>query len=297
MVGLQLLIRNLPATTLSTFLRPYILSFSSRTYASRAAPATETPPSAVASALPARGNLSSSSIFNQEAELADKKKPLRNPVTMAAKLDPQPMQRRRWERKMVIRDIQKRGRLTKTEKIKRTERELTVKSDLIRTSHKKLGPLARQIVGKGVEDALVQMDFSKKKNAVAIHDHIIGARDRAIVERGMGLGQAQGTKGKKAVIKLKDGTKHVVRDHTNMYIAQAWVGKGSYGQDISPRARGRIDRLRLPQTSESAYLLLLWYRLTDLRHIDCPERRGNVGSRTCRARSPAYEEEDLDTTS
>jgi len=169
---------------------------------------------------------------------------------MAAKLDPQPSQRQRWERKMVIRDIQKRGRLTKTQKIKRTEREITAKSDFIKTSHKKLAPLARQIVGKSVEEALVQMDFSRKKNAVAIHNHLIEARDRAIVERGMGLGEAQGTAGKKVAVKLKDGSKHVVRDHTNMYVAQAWVGKGPYGQDISPRARGRIDRLMLPQTSK-----------------------------------------------
>lgn len=236
------------ATTLTTFLRPYLLLPSNRTYATRTSP-TESPTDDASAKLPDRGNLAASSIFNTEADLAEKKKALRNPDTMAAKLDPQPMQRRRWERKMVIRDVQKRGRLTKTQKIKRTERELTAKSDFIKTSHKKLAPLARQIVGKSLDEALVQMDFSKKKNAVMIHNHLIEARDRAIVERGMGLGQVNGTVGKRVAIKLKDGEKHVVRDMTNMYVAQAWVGKGPYGHDISPRARGRIDRLFLPQTS------------------------------------------------
>jgi len=114
---------------------------------------------------------------------------------------------------------------------------------------KKLNPLARQIAGKPIEEAIVQMQYSKKKAAIGIHNHLIEARNRAVVERGMGLGHATGTMGEKRSFRLKDGTLHHVYDQTGIYIEQAWVNKGAYGQDSSPRARGRIDRLRLPQTS------------------------------------------------
>lgn len=116
---------------------------------------------------------------------------------------------------------------------------------------KKLGPLARQIAGKPIEEAIVQMQFSKKKAAVEIHNHLIEARDRAVVERGMGLGQAQGKPQTRKVVRLKDGTRHTIYDTTGIYVDQAWVNKGPYGLDSSPRARGRTDRLHLPQTSMS----------------------------------------------
>jgi hypothetical protein len=96
----------------------------------------------------------------------------------------------------------------------------------------------------------VQMQYSKKKAAIEIHNHLIEARDRAIVERGMGLGLATGEAGGRKMFRLKDGTLHHVYDKTGIYVEQAWVNKGSYGMDSSPRARGRVDRLRLPQTSK-----------------------------------------------
>ncbi|KAL2071701.1 hypothetical protein VTL71DRAFT_12936 [Oculimacula yallundae] len=130
--------------------------------------------------LPTRGGLSSSSIFEDE-ELAGpkpdgakpKKKELepRNPYRMAAALDPDPQGRLRWERKMVIRDIHKRGRLTKTQRLKREERVLLSKSHDFKTSVKKLVPLAKQIAGKTVEEAIVQMRFSKKKAAQDVKAH------------------------------------------------------------------------------------------------------------------------------
>jgi len=169
---------------------------------------------------------------------------------MAAKLDPQPEVRRRWERKMVIKAIQRRGRLSRNQIIKRTEREYSMASEFMKTSVKKLGPLARQIAGKPIEEAIVQMQYSKKKAAVEIHNHLIEARDRAVVERGMGLGIAEGNPLAKRVIKLADGTRHTIFDQTGIYVEQAWVNKGAYGMDSSPRARGRVDRLRLPQTSK-----------------------------------------------
>lgn len=59
------------------------------------------------------------------------------------------------------------------------------------TSTKKLVHLAHQIAGKTVEDALAQMRYSKKKMAKEIAWHLETARDRAIVERGMGLGKVK----------------------------------------------------------------------------------------------------------
>lgn len=207
---------------------------------------------------PVQGSLATNSIF----DIADPDRARRAKVTqggarkerdaqvMAAKLDPQPELRRRWERKMVIKAVQKRGRLSRTQVIKRTEREFEMASQLWKTSVKKLGPLARQIAGKPIEEAIVQMQYSKKKAAVEIHNHLIEARDRAIVERGMGLGVATGETGGRKMFRLKDGTLHHVYDKTGIYVEQAWVNKGSYGMDSSPRARGRVDRLRLPQTSK-----------------------------------------------
>lgn len=192
----------------------------------------------------------------------------RNTASMASKLDPQPQQRKRWERKMVIRGIKQRGRLSRSQVIKRTEREHLSKSEFWKTSVKKLNPLARQIAGKPIEDAIVQMSFSKKKAAVEIYNTLIGARDRAVVERGMGLGMAENRTGKKVTIELKNGRKHKVDDRTGIYVDQAWVGKGPYGQDSLKRARGRIDRLRLPQTS-MFFFLSLWRLLSEVLRFEC----------------------------
>jgi len=215
--------------------------------------------------LPARGDLAPSSIFSSVNSLS-KPRPAgaappsappqqqrsleeRNPTAMASFLDPSPSQRLRWERKMLIRAVHKRGRLSKTQQISRTERSLTARSEYWKTSMKKLQPLANQIAGKSIEDAIVQMDFSKKKVAARVHDHLVEARNRAIVERGMGLGEAQGTAGEPVRIRLKDGTKHRVMDRTGIYVDQAWVGKGPYGKDRESRAYGRTNILWLPQTS------------------------------------------------
>lgn len=174
-------------------------------------------------------------------------------ATRITALDPKPAQRRRWERKMVIREVQRRGRLSKAQIIKRTERALTTKSPMLKTSMKKLNPLANQIAGKTIEDAIVQMRYSVKKSATVVREQLEAARDQAIVERGMGLGAIPGadhvTKGLQTMVRLKDGKLHKIKDRTGIYVDQAWTGKGAYGQDRNPRARGRVDRLRLPQTS------------------------------------------------
>lgn len=206
---------------------------------------------------------------------------VRDPKSMAAVLDPTPGARARWQRKMVIREIRGRGRMSKTVKLARTERSHLSKSQFFKASVKKLFPLANQIAGKPLSEAMVQMRFSKKKVAQDVLRHLEYARDQAVVMRGMGLGkvqakaqaQPQQTEGgevvdgqeaeegqvpvqeeEKLLVEDKKGKKRVVTDRTAIYVDEAWVGRGSYGSGMDYRARGNVHRLRLPYTSKSIIL-------------------------------------------
>lgn len=175
-------------------------------------------------------------------------------------VDPDPRSRRRWERKMVIRHVERclhpKGEETKEERIKRTEREVLSKSTLLPTSVKKLMYLARQISGKTFEEARTQMKFSKKKFAKEVLYELELARDKAVVERGMGLGKATGEyvpgKTEKTTIRDHRNGKWVdVVDPTRLYVDEAWVGRGPWrGKRPSYRARGRTDIIQMPQASK-----------------------------------------------
>ncbi|KAL2822175.1 ribosomal protein L22 [Aspergillus cavernicola] len=180
----------------------------------------------------------------------------RNKTNMQAVLDPRPNARIRWERKMVVREIRHRGRLSKTEKIMRTERESLSKSHWFKTSIKKLGPLARQIAGKNIDEAILQMQFSKKKAAKDILEHLKHAKNVAVVRSGMGLGAVgpDAEAPKPVSITLKTGERKSIKDPSSIYIAEAWVNRGPYGVDYDHRARGVINRLRPPYTSLSVVL-------------------------------------------
>lgn len=149
---------------------------------------------------------------------------------------------------MVIREVRKRGRLTRTQVIKRQERELVSRSHNFKTSVKKLMFLARQIAGKSVEEAIVQMRFSKKKAALDVRKHLEHARNEAIVRRGMGLGVVDGKKIPPVSIQTKDGQRVKVEDPTTLYVDQAWVGKGDFGRTPDHRARGQIYIMKNPTT-------------------------------------------------
>lgn len=197
---------------------------------------------------PVLGGLDDSSIFEDE-EVAGpkgtkKEKLIRDPKIMAAALDPDPKSRTRWERKMVIREIRKRGRMSRTQKLKQQERELLSKSHNWRTSTKKLMLLARQIQGKTMDDAITQMRFSGKKSAKEVRYHLEHARNEAIVRRGMGLGMINGTAGQTVNIQTKEGKRLKIEDQTRIYIDQAWVGKGDYTTSPEYRARGRVNMLK-----------------------------------------------------
>lgn len=163
--------------------------------------------------------------------------------------------------------------MNKTVKILRTERFSVCKSQLFKTSVKKLGPLARQIAGKPIEEAIVQMRFSKKKAAAEVKRHLEYARDEAIVTRGMGLGmvKAQGDREaegegegegaeakaeavmKPLVVEDKKGKRRTITDRSSIYVDQAWVGRGKYGREPEFRARGRVNMLRPPYTRKSFF--------------------------------------------
>ncbi|KAI9368975.1 ribosomal protein L22/L17 [Aspergillus egyptiacus] len=180
----------------------------------------------------------------------------RNRLNMQHVLDPRPKARLRWERKMVVREVRQRGRLTKTEKIMRTERESLSKSHWFKTSIKKLGPLARQIAGKNIDEAILQMQFSKKKAAKDVLEHLKHAKNVAVVRSGMGLGaagpDAQPTQ--PITITLKSGERKTITDPSSIYIDQAWVNRGPYGREFDHRARGQINLMRPPYTSLSVVL-------------------------------------------
>lgn len=204
-----------------------------------------------------------------------KRKHQRNREHMNYVLDPDPAGRMLWERNRVIEQIRRRGRLTKAQLLKRTERESLSRSAWIKTSVKKLGALARQIAGKPIEDAIAQMRFSPKMAAKEVKKHLEHARDTAIVERGMGLGGAEGAKGDPVEIQLKDGKRKRIADRTAIYIDQAWVGRGQYGFGYDYRARGRLNTLRLPWTSKHpAYIGRSFCRLTAFRRHLCTVEGG-----------------------
>lgn len=166
---------------------------------------------------------------------------------MRLALDPNPENRQNWERKMVIRQIKRRGRLTKEEVLKRTERQSLTKSPWLKTSIKKLTKLAHQVAGKNIDDAIVQMQFSKKKAAQDVKKILEHAKNKAIVSRGMGL---EDSLANPTEIELKDGKRKVVRNTSDMYVDQAWVGRGAFTFELEYRARGRRNLLRKPWTSK-----------------------------------------------
>ncbi|KAL9628151.1 MAG: hypothetical protein Q9164_007378, partial [Protoblastenia rupestris] len=222
------------------------------------------------------GGLAPSSIFEakhpkREAKTEGKREPIEDvPVRVQdwrkmgrTRRDPNPRARIKWLKMMIIKDVRGRHRLNKTEKLLRTERVHLAKSPLIKTSVKKLGPLARQIAGKPLNEAMVQMRFSKKRAAGDVLKHLKYARSQAIVEKKMGLGeekkkeeeeekenQGEERVGEKIVVVDKSGKKRIITDKSDMYVDEAWVGRGAYEFGTDFRARGRAFRLHLPYTSK-----------------------------------------------
>lgn len=196
---------------------------------------------------------------------------------LSVNTDPDPRARRSLERKLVIKAVSKHGRMSKAAKIARTERSSLYKSQLLPTSVKKMQKILRQIQGKTVSEALVQLRFSPKKIAREIMKGLIIAQDEAIAARGMGLSdkhalkkwheqrnevastladldeQTAKVKGASKVIELKDGKKKLVTDPTEIYIDQAWCGRGESWGSPEFRARGKVNML-IHRTTSTLYL-------------------------------------------
>ncbi|VUC21768.1 unnamed protein product [Clonostachys rosea] len=208
------------------------------------------------------------SIFQDEIETPKSKENAASPIgeltretektraNTAMVTDPDPRARVRWQRKKVIQMVKRNGQLTKEERLKMTERELLHKSAFLPTSVKKLVMLSRQISGKTVDEAISQMQWSKKKMGAEIKYYLEEARDLAIAERGMGLGRVNGelfdTPRK---IQTKEGKWIEVTDPSRLYIAQSWVGRGEWrGKEIDYKGRGRMGVIQHPATSITVVL-------------------------------------------
>jgi ribosomal protein L22 len=191
----------------------------------------------------------------------------RNPGNMELALNPRPEARLRWQRKMVAREVKQRGRLSRRLQLARTEREHTSKSHFFKTSMKKLAPLARQIAGKSIDEAILQMRFSNKKVSQDVREHLIMARNEAIVMKGMGLGRVdhddenielQGDPSRMPALPHQTPLKALKKaeeiDLTDIYIAQAWTNRGPYNRVPEFRARGRMNILRPPHTGITVML-------------------------------------------
>jgi ribosomal protein L22 len=200
-------------------------------------------------------------------------------------LDPDPRARMRLQRKLVIKGVKRHGRMTKAQNIARTERQSVYKSHALPTSTKKMQKVINQIAGKTVSEALTQLRFSPKRIARDVAKGLEIAQNEAILARGMGFGngrhalerweeqRGQGTAnvltGSDATarslqprrrprrvptttIELKDGSKKMVKDPSEIYIDQAWVGKGEMWKSPEFRARGAVNMLRHRTTSKSS---------------------------------------------
>jgi ribosomal protein L22 len=196
-------------------------------------------------------------IFEEEVSEATQHDRSFTPPTaesMALVLDPDPRGRVRWERKKVIQMVHRNGRISRAERILRTEREFTLKSPFLPTGYKKLVHLSHQIAGKTLDDAMAQMKFSKKKFAAEVRHQLEEARDKAIVTRGMGLGNVndQGEAGAGLrKIQTKDGKWMTIPNPTRMYVAQSWVGRGPIrARQLDYKGRGRCGIIKKPSTSE-----------------------------------------------
>lgn len=209
-------------------------------------------------------------------------------------LNPRPMARARWQAKMVMRHIRKGGRLTKEMMIARTERQHQLRSHFFKTSIKKLMPLARQIAGKTVDEAILQMRFSRKKVAKAVQTHLVQARNEAVVMKGMG--QSDNNKSISATVPsgvlVLDPSQTPPQEHelptkalrpgvkpsdTNIYIAQAWVNRGKYGKKLEHRARGRINIQRLPHTGITVLLKEQKTRIREEREKEIKAIKKRIG--------------------
>ena len=190
--------------------------------------------------------------IDKPAERAEPQAEQKTRENTAMVTDPDPRARARWQRKKVIQMVRNNGTVSREDRLKMSERQLLHQSHFLPTSVKKLVMLSRQIAGKNVDEAIAQMQWSKKKMAAEVKYYLEEARDLAVAQRGMGLGKANGeTLEQPRKIKTKDGKWVEIKDPTAMYVAQSWVGRGPWrGKEIDYKGRGRMGIIQHPSTSK-----------------------------------------------
>ncbi|TLD14548.1 hypothetical protein PspLS_11146 [Pyricularia sp. CBS 133598] len=177
---------------------------------------------------------------------------IRTHEAMCRSTTPDPRGNMRFTRKMLTRYVGRaldpEGRETKAERLARTERTLTYRGPVWRLPPKKHVKLARQIAGRTVDDAMIQMRFSKKKFARDIGITLDAARDEAAAVAGMGLKEPAGEKSKAEKIQLKNGQWVTITDPNKLYIEQAWVNNGRkvFAGLEYPARRGHIPKWSIP---------------------------------------------------
>lgn len=98
---------------------------------------------------------------------------------------------------------------------------------VFRISPRKLNLLANQIIGKPIDFAIVQMQFSAKRAARRVRATLVMARDHAIA-KGM--------------------------DPTKLLVSEAWVTKGTYFARLEIKGRARHGIMHHPQAKLNVVL-------------------------------------------
>ncbi|KAF2675295.1 ribosomal protein L22 [Microthyrium microscopicum] len=164
------------------------------------------------------------------------------------RLDMDPETRFKAEYRRTVKMMRRGWTITREQHIKRSERQVRMKSPWLKTSTKKLGLIARQLQGKTVDEALLQLRFSKKRTAGEVARHLEHTRDMAVVKWGMGLGQVEGTAGEPMNIRVNNGTKlgrkKLITDRTEIFVESATVGRGPMQKEPEFRARGKTNILK-----------------------------------------------------
>ncbi|KAG6854791.1 hypothetical protein C0991_001218 [Blastosporella zonata] len=113
-------------------------------------------------------------------------------------------------------------------------------------SHRKLNMLGRQIAGKPIDHAILQMQFSEKRASSRIMNMLATARDHAV--RYKRLNEPKLVVGMLAVLLP-------ILPDAHRVAAEAWVSKGpNTGKRLEPRGRGHTGVQRHPNSKLTVVL-------------------------------------------
>ncbi|KAK0453632.1 mitochondrial 50S ribosomal protein L22 [Armillaria borealis] len=100
---------------------------------------------------------------------------------------------------------------------------------VFKISHRKLNMIGRQISGKPIDHAILQMQFSEKRASTRIMNMLATARDHAVRYKGL--------------------------DGQRLVVAESWVSKGKHNRKrLEPKGRGHVGIQVHPQAKLSIVL-------------------------------------------